>query len=122
MNIKKELKKLNESDVYSLIMFIMYQNNKLPQYSSMSQLSFILDSKNFLNLCEYFGGTDLHIPKIEEFEQYVVALTVYKKVHFDNILLENAIAQIDESYDIDSIVTIYRTIENSLKEVDFNFD
>ena len=120
MSFKKDFKDFTECDIYSLIMFIMYKSNQLPEYSALSQLSFILDSKNLLNLCEYFGGINLHIPTIAELENYIVALTLYKKVHFDNVDFNEAVNEIDDCYDEYNIKEIYCSICDVIKDYSFN--
>ena len=48
--IKEELAKLKDSDIYSLIMFALFKIRDIPEYSAISELSYLLDKKNLLNL------------------------------------------------------------------------
>ncbi len=81
MNIKDELNNLKEIDVYSLVMFAMYKMTNLPEYSTISEMVYILDKEPFLKLCEYFGGMTVRIPTIDEVENYVYALSLYHRVN-----------------------------------------
>ena len=88
MSIKRELDNLTEADIYSLMLFALYKTNELPEYSSLSQLSYILDKDNLLKLCEYFGGTTIRIPTVSELELLLNSLLVYQLVDIENNPLE----------------------------------
>jgi hypothetical protein len=91
MSIKRELDNLKEADIYSLLLFALYKANELPEYSSLSQLSYILDKDNLLKLCEYFGGTTIRIPKISELELLLNSLLVYQLVDIEHNSLETVL-------------------------------
>lgn len=88
MSIHKELDNLTTSDIYSLMLFALYKSNEIPEYSSLSQLSYILDKANLLKLCEFYGGTTLYIPTIYELETLLNALLLYQKVDIEHQDLE----------------------------------
>ena len=46
----------------------------LPEYSTLSELAYILDKKSLLKLCEYFGGITMTIPTIEDLENLTKSL------------------------------------------------
>ena len=64
MTIKEELQKLHEPDIWSLLLFVLFKIKDIPEYSGISELAYILDRKNLLKLCEYFGGTTITMPTI----------------------------------------------------------
>jgi hypothetical protein len=66
MSIKEELNQLRTNDTYSLILFVLYKLRNVPEYSGVSELAYVLDESNFLNLCEYFGGLTITIPTVKE--------------------------------------------------------
>ena len=74
MSINKELSKLKETDIWSLLMFVLYKVKDTEEYSSLSELSYVLDKRNMLKLCEYFGGSTLYIPTIDELERLIELL------------------------------------------------
>ena len=65
--------------------------NDIPEYSSLSQLSYVLDQNNLLNLCEYFGGQTITIPTIQEIESLVYSLLLYQYVKIDGIEYNDAL-------------------------------
>ena len=78
MNLKNSVKSFSEKDVYSLILFAIYKSQDVPEYKELSELCFLLDKRNFLRFCEYFGGTTIKVPTIKELEIYLQALQLYE--------------------------------------------
>ena len=108
MSIKSEMENFREPDVWSLVLFVLAQMKEIPEYSAVSELAFVLDKKNLIRLCEYFGGLTITVPKIEELESVIYGLLMYqyreiKKLSFDEAarLMPNdriAISDIEKSY------------------------
>ena len=88
--LKNELTTLKNQDVYSLLLFVLFKLKDLREYSTLSELIYILDKDGFLKLCEYFGGLTIKIPTIEELEKLVNVLLLYKYINIDNIEQEEA--------------------------------
>ncbi len=91
MKIKENLLTLNDIDVWSLILFVLYKIKDIPEYSTLSELAYILDKDNLLKLCEYFGGVTLTIPTIDELELLIYSLVLYQYINIDGIEYEKAI-------------------------------
>ena len=85
MPIKEELTKLTKIDIWSLMLFVLYNFQKIPEYSGISELAYILDQKNLLKLCEYFGGQTIRIPTIDELRTMLYALLLYQYVNIEKI-------------------------------------
>lgn len=119
--IKEELAKLKDSDIYSLIMFALFKIRDIPEYSAISELSYLLDKKNLLNLCEYFGGVTLRIPTIDELETLVYSLILYQWVNIENMPYDEAIAQIGyKSSDLREVKSNYLHLCDILDKYTFN--
>ena len=73
-NYNSNIDNLKKRDVYSLMLFVLYKLRDIPEYSSISELAYILDKDNLLRLCEYFGGITLTIPTIDELESIIYSL------------------------------------------------
>ena len=91
MAIKNELQKLKQVDIWSLMLFVLYNFQKVPEYSALSELAYILDEKNMLKLCEYFGGQTIHIPTIDQLEETIYGMLLYQYVDIEKIPMEEAI-------------------------------
>lgn len=118
--IKQNLDTLKTTDVYSLLMFVLYKLMDIPEYSSLSELVYILDRKNLLKLCEYFGGTTIKIPTIEELQQLTYALLLYQYVDIDRMDYEKAIVLIGhESKDLRQVKISYNKLKQVLQNYQF---
>lgn len=87
----KDLNSFKDIDVYSLSMFVLYKLTNIPEYSAISELPYILDKKNLLNLCEYFGGRTIKIPTTEELYSLLHLLLLYQYVNIENMEYNEAI-------------------------------
>ena len=47
MQIKDNLNKLKQEDTYSMMMFLLYKLQDVPEYAALSELAYILDKSNF---------------------------------------------------------------------------
>lgn len=121
MKIKTEIENLRKQDIYSLMMFVLYRLKDSDEYSTLSQMAYLLDKESLLNLCEYFGGLTITIPTIHELEQIVYALMFFQEVDlkgadFDKVYEELRAKEIDANH----IKDTYYTIKEVLKEYKFD--
>ena len=63
----------------------------VPEYSSLSELAYVLDKDNLLNLCEFFGGQTITIPTVDEVESLVYSLLLYQYVKIDKMDYNDAL-------------------------------
>ena len=116
MNIKEELESLKEQDIYSFILFALFKIRDNPNYSTLSELSYILDKDSMLKLCEYFGGMTITIPTVEDLEYVILALLLYKYVDIENMPWEEAARLFrDKGYSFVKIRNIYTNLYDVLK-------
>ena len=95
--INSKLNNLKESDIWSFILFALFKMREIPEYSAISELAYILDKTNLINLCEYFGGLTITIPTIEELEITIQSLIVYQYIEVDKLTYDEAVAKINIS-------------------------
>ena len=77
------LNALKEKDLYTLLLFVLYKTKDIPEYSTLSELAYLLDKNSLLTLCEYYGGLTITIPTITELEMILNALLLYQKVDIE---------------------------------------
>lgn len=119
--IKEQLATLKERDFYSLILFSLYKLKDIPEYSSLSELAYILDKESLLKLCEYFGGMTLKIPTIQELETLVYTLVLYQYVNIDGIAYDEAVKLIGyKSSDLRRVKSNYHALCEILEKYDFS--
>lgn len=115
MPIKDELKKLKEVDIWSLMLFVLYKFQQIPEYSSISELAYILDQKSMLRLCEYFGGQVIKIPTIDQLEELLYAMLIYQYVDIEHMEVADAfeLIQLDKTKE-KSVKLCYKTLKTTL--------
>lgn len=118
--INKEIKKLNETDTYSLILFALFKLREIPEYSSLSELPYILDKENLLKFCEYYGGLTIKVPTVDELESLVYSLILHQYVNVDGIPYDEAVDIIGhKSKHLRKVKSDYEKIVSVLEDYDF---
>lgn len=115
MAIKNELEKLKQMDIWSLMLFVLYNFQNIPEYAAVSELAYILDQKNMLKLCEYFGGQTIKIPTIDQLEETIYAMLLYQYIDVEKIEEKDAVQLLRLDKDKEKIVkNCYRTLKGVL--------
>lgn len=121
MTISQQLENLSTKDVYSLMLFVLFKLKESPEYSTLSQLAYIVDKESLLKLCEYFGGLTISIPTIEELETIMNALLLYQKVDIEHKDFDKQLKLFDLKKDERAeVLKSYKTICDVLKDYTFN--
>ena len=121
MTIHDALSRLTKPDIYSLMLFVLFKLKDTNEYSSLSQLSYILDKDSLLKLCEFYGGTTITIPTIEDLEAVFNALLLYQEVNiekqdFDKMLDKRDLQRTEKR----KLLDCYDIVVDVLKNYDFN--
>jgi len=95
-SIKASLNSLHLSDIYSLMLFIIYKLQDIPEYAVLSELCYLLDGANLTRLLTYFAGKTIKIPTQDEFATMTNALLLYQYVNIDNNSLTEAQARLED--------------------------
>lgn len=115
MAIKNELQKLKTIDIWSLMLFVLYNFQQIPEYSTLSELAYVLDQKSLLKLCEYFGGQTIKIPTIDQLEETIYAMLLYQYVDIEKISESEAITLLNaDKSKHTAIKTCYKTLKSVL--------
>ena len=112
---------LKKNDVYSLVLFALYKLRDDPRYSTLSELIYTIDSKNFLKLMETFGGLTITIPTVDEFEQLIYALLVFQRVDVNGEKYRDVVADVSTKTELDmrAIQNDYNRIKEVLSQYKF---
>ena len=120
-NYSSNIDNLKKRDVYSLMLFVLYKLRDIPEYSSISELAYILDKDNLLRLCEYFGGLTITIPTIDELESIIYSLLLYQYVNIENIEYTEATKMLGcDSESLRKIKSDYKKLLKILDNYSFN--
>lgn len=82
-SIKKSLDTLHLSDIYSLMLFILFKIQEIPEYAVASELCYLLDGANMTRLLTYFAGKTVTFPTEEEMARVTNALLMYQYINID---------------------------------------
>lgn len=119
--MKKSLDSLKDTDVYSLSMFVLFKLTDIPEYSINGELPYILDKKNLLNFCTYFGGRTIKVPTIDELYSVMYLVLLYQYTKIDGIDYDEAVSRIGyKSSELRGVKVAYNKICSILDKYDFN--
>lgn len=79
-----------DKDIYSLCLFVLYKLTDVPEYSTISELSYVLDRENMLKFCQYFGGTTIRVPTLSELESTIQLILLYQHINIEGLSFEEA--------------------------------
>lgn len=82
-DIKKNLNSLHLSDIYSLMLFILFKVQDIPEYAVASELCYLLDGANMTRLLTYFAGKTITFPTESEMAVLTNALLMYQYINID---------------------------------------
>ena len=82
-SIKKNLNNLHLSDIYSLMLFILFKVQEIPEYAVTSELCYLLDGANMTRLLTYFAGKTVTFPTESEMTVVTNALLMYQYINID---------------------------------------
>lgn len=82
-SIKKNLSALHLSDIYSLMLFVLFKVQDIPEYAVTSELCYLLDGANMTRLLTYFAGRTVTFPTESEMKIVTNALLMYQYINID---------------------------------------
>ena len=97
----------------------------VPEYSTLSELTFLLDRKTLVKFLSYFGGCTIKIPTLSELHTLTDALLLYEYVDLEHLSLEKAMGLLAQDKTLlkkDQIKKTYLDISKILKEYDLRLE
>lgn len=94
-NIKNNINNLHLSDIYSLMLFIMYKVQEIPEYAVISELCYLLDGANMTRLLTYFAGRTVTFPTEKEMAVVTNALLMYQYINIEGKSLTEAQSRLE---------------------------
>ena len=121
-SIKANLDTMHLSDVYSLMLFLVYKVQDIPEYMTLRELCYILDGNNLTRLFTYFAGRTVTFPTEEEFVIMTNALLMYQAIDLDGKTFVDALAEVKDvtAKQKDKVVELYLKIKPVIKQ--YNID
>lgn len=122
MKNRLDLSRLTDQDLTSLLLFSLYKLQGDPKYSTLSSLAFLLDKETLIKLLSLYGGLDIKIPTLAEFQTLINALSMYNNVnleHKDITKVLSTTVKSNPNLNKQEIVATYATICEVLKDYTF---
>lgn len=120
--IVESLNALNKTDVYSLLLFTLYKMKEVPEYSTLSELCYILDGDNLSKFLSYFGGMTIKVPTLREMRLLLQALLLYQYVNIEEGKYNEALKALADEFSEEEIKTVYDKLVEVTKNYDFRRD
>lgn len=121
---KKNVNLINMTtdDVYSLILFALFKLKDTEEYSTLSELAYILDYDSLLNFLKYFGGTTITIPTVRDLKLAAKCLLLYQQVTVEGKDFAKAISELSVSsdYHLSEIKKMYFTLCDVMEKYTFD--
>ena len=92
----------------------------IPEYSTLSELAYLLDGENLTKLLSYYGGLTITIPTLAELRLMVQALTIYQYVNVEGGSFEDALKASSDEFSEDSLKSAYQNIVDALNTYEFD--
>ena len=121
-SIKKNLNNLHLSDIYSLMLFILFKVQEIPEYAVTSELCYLLDGANMTRLLTYFAGKTITFPTEAEMAIVTNALLMYQYINIDGETFTAAQNKLDKltKKEKDKVTELYVQLLPIMKQ--YNID
>lgn len=121
-SIKKNLNTLHLSDIYSLMLFILFKVQDIPEYAVTSELCYLLDGANMTRLLTYFAGRTITFPTEEEMKIVTNALLMYQYINIDGDTFINAQNKLEKlsKKELEKVTELYVQLLPIMKQ--YNID
>lgn len=120
--VEDSMNKLDEMQIYTLVLFALYNFKKDENYLAASELAYVLDSSNFIKFISHFGGTTISIPTLDDISMMIKALLIYQLVDLEHGDFDTVVKSVSKSSNISvhNLSKAYRSLSDTLKSYSFN--
>lgn len=119
--VKTNIEKLNSNDIYSLMLFALFKMRDIKEYSTLSELVYVLDKSSLMKFLECFGGLTITVPTKGELQILINALLLYQLVDIEGKDFNETIETLDvKTFAKKDIEIIYFKLKEILGSYDFN--
>lgn len=120
ITVNKKIDSLKTKDVYSILMFLLFRAEEIPEYAVLSRLAYVMDKEVLLTLCELFGGMTIKIPTMDDLDKLLTAMSIYSRVDLDKEDKEQVFEEITEKYKNKippaSIIKLYEQLHDIMEK------
>ena len=118
--VQESLQTLNKTDVYSLLLFTLYKMHDIDEYSSLSELCYVLDNDNLIKLLSFYGGMTIKIPTLKEMRLMTQALLLFQYVNLEKGDFSEALETVcDNEFTETEMLDAYKKISDVVANYEF---
>lgn len=118
--VQESLQTLNKTDVYSLLLFTLYKMHDIDEYSSLSELCYVLDNDNLIKLLSFYGGMTIRIPTLKEMRLMTQALLLFQYVNLEKGDFSEALETVcDNEFTETEMLDAYKKISDVVANYEF---
>lgn len=119
--VARNLDTLKENDLYSIALFTLYKLGNDSEYSTLSELSYILDKDSLLKLCQYYGGLSIKIPTIDDLKIVMKSLACYQMIKVEHKDEEETLVSVNNGeFDLRKLKNTYNKICDIMENYNFS--
>ena len=119
---KKDINNLHLSDIYSLMLFVLFKVQEVPEYAVTSELCYLLDGANMTRLLTYFAGKTVKFPTEADLAVVTNALLMYQYINLDGdtfVVAQNKLGKLSKR-EMDKVTDLYVQLLPVMKQ--YNID
>ncbi len=119
----ENLETLRYEDIFSLVLFALYRLRDDQQFSTLSEMAYIMDKQTLLNFLEYFGGSNIKVPTLADLRLMVNALLIYEMVDLRGHRFDESIKLLNlETEKAGELLDAYKTVKEVIRNYSFRRD
>ncbi len=122
-SVKKDINNLHLSDIYSLMLFVLFKVQEIPEYAVTSELCYLLDGANMTRLLTYFAGRTVKFPTEADLAIVTNALLLYQYINLDGdtfVSAQNKLGDKLTKKEMDKVTELYVQLLPIMKQ--YNID
>ncbi len=91
-NVNEIVSKLQKKDIYAILCSFLYDLKEVPEYATLSELCYLLDTDSFLHLINYCAGQTITIPTKQEFSDLIQVLLLFQYYEVEKYSWKDAVS------------------------------
>jgi len=119
-HIRERLNVMEQQDTWGLILFALYKLRDNPEWLTLSEMAYLMDSKDLVRFLKHFEGLTITIPASKDLRLIIQAFTLYRLVDFEGFTMDRALRELDKSeWSKDDIKKAYIQVKEVVRNYDF---
>lgn len=121
--IVEALNSLNKTDIYSLMLFTLFKLHDDPEYTTLSELCYLLDNESLSKLFNYYGGMTVTIPTVKELKLVLASLSLFEYVRLNKGTFEEGIKGLTiDNFTVEEVTKTYQKLVEVVSDYEFSRD